>query len=318
MDVSIIIVNWNTKDVLRNCLESIYDQTNNIEFEVIVVDNASSDDSVSILKANFPGVKLIANDRNRGFAAANNQAMVVAKGRYILLLNPDTIILDNAIAKSVIFADYHVNAGVLGVKILNVDDTLQPSCFMLPSLLNMFLSSTYLYKLLPQSKFFGREQMTWWDRNDVREVEVVTGCFMLVRHEVIEQVGMMDERFFMYAEETDWCYRIKQAGWKIMFTPCGQIIHLGGVSSRQMKMEMEMQKRASILFYYKKHKNLFSYGLACLLVSIFFSLRAPFWFMIAVTSKKQRNLSLQRGRAYAIGAVKALCGWQMLCFKKKY
>ena len=200
MDVSVIIVNWNTCDVLRDCLASVYANTKNIAFEVIVVDNASSDGSVDMIRSEFPHVKLIANSGNRGFAGANNQAIAVANGRYVLLLNSDTLILDNAIFKTVAFADTHPEAAVVGCKVLNPDRTLQRTCFMYPSILNMFLSATYLYKLFPRSKFFGRERMSWWDRNDTREVDVVTGCFMLVRRGAIEQVGLMDERFFVYGE----------------------------------------------------------------------------------------------------------------------
>ena len=141
MDVSIIIVNWNTCDVLRNCLASIYDNTEGFEFELIVIDNMSSDNSVSMIKATFPQVELIENSENRGFAAANNQGIATAKGRYILLLNSDTVILDNAISKTINFADNHPDAAVIGCRVLNPDRTLQPTCFVFPSVLNLFRRS---------------------------------------------------------------------------------------------------------------------------------------------------------------------------------
>jgi GT2 family glycosyltransferase len=206
-EVSVVVVNWNTQDILRDCLKSIYEQAGEIDLEVIVIDNASTDGSVEMVKKDFPQVTLIENSQNRGFAAANNQGIDISKGRYVLLLNSDTVVLDNAIAKTVAFADSHPKAAIVGCRVLNPDQTLQPTCFMFPSILNMLLSSTYLYKIFPKSKFFGREQMTWWDRSDVREVDVVTGCFMLIRRKAIQQVGTMDEQFFMYGEETDWCYR---------------------------------------------------------------------------------------------------------------
>ncbi len=216
-EVSVVVVNWNTQDILRDCLISIYEQCGEIDLEVIVIDNASTDGSVEMVKKDFPQVTLIENSQNRGFAAANNQGIAISKGRYVLLLNSDTVVLDNAIAKTAAFADSHPEAAVVGCRVLNPDRTLQPTCFMFPSILNMLLSSTYLYKLFPKNKFFGRERMTWWNRNDIREVDVVTGCFMLVRQDTIKKVGSMDEQFFMYGEETDWCYRFKQAGWKVMF-----------------------------------------------------------------------------------------------------
>ena len=217
IDVSTIIVNWNTCNITCDCLKSVFEQTKELSFEVIVVDNASSDGSVEMIRHDFPQVNLIENSENKGFAAANNQGMAIANGCYVLLLNSDTIILDNAISKTISFADAHPEAAVTGCRVLNPDRSLQPTCFMFPSILNMLFESSYLYKLFPRSKFFGRERMTWWDRSDVREVDVVTGCFMLVRREAIEQVGIMDERFFVYGEETDWCYRFKRASWKPHF-----------------------------------------------------------------------------------------------------
>lgn len=316
MNVSIVIANWNTCDILHDCLISIYEQESDIDYEIIVVDNASTDGSVEMLRKEFPQVVLIANTENRGLAAANNQGIKLAKGRYVLLLNSDTKILDNAISKSVAFADSHPNSAVVGCRVLNPDQTLQPTCFMFPSILNMLLSSSYLYKVFPKSTFFGREMMSWWGRMDTREVDVVTGCFMLVRQEAIKQVGMVDEQFFMYAEETDWCYRIKQAGWKVLFTPIAEIIHLGEASSKKIKPTMVLQLRASILLFFKKHKGKLSYGVACLLVSLFFFVRVPFWLVMAVFSKSMRHQCLQTTRTYIAGAFKALLGWRALCFNK--
>jgi len=316
VDVSIIIVNWNTKALLCDCLKSIYKQVGDVDFEVIVVDNASTDGSVDMVNREFPEVIIISNSENRGFAAANNQGIAIAKGRYVLLLNSDTIVLGNAVMKTVVFSDSHPECGVVGCRVLNPDKSLQRTCFMFPSILNMLLSLSYLYKLFPKSKFFGREQMTWWNRNDTREVDVVTGCFMLIRRKAIKQVGIMDERFFMYGEETDWCYRFKQAGWKVMFTPCAEIIHLGGASTEQMKPEMTLQLRGSILLFMKKHRDSFSYGLACLLVALFFLLRIPFWLATAASSKNTAQPCLQTAKTYAVGAIRALRGWQSLCFKK--
>jgi len=307
LDVSIVIVNWNTRDILRDCLASTYANTMNITFEVIVVDNASRDDSVSMLKENFPQVILIENSENRGFAAANNQGMAIARGKYVLLLNSDTVILENAVRKTVLFADGHPEAAVIGCMVLNPDRTLQPTCFMFPSLLNMLLSSTYLYKLFPRSKFFGREQMTWWDRDDVREVDVVTGCFMLVRREAVEQIGLLDERFFMYGEETDWCYRFKQVGWKVVFTPAAEIIHLGGESSKQIRAKMLVQLRLSILHFISKHYGWLSHKIASLLVVLFFAVRIPVWLIVYAFGNDYRKIAAVKLRVYISGIKQVLC-----------
>ena len=308
MDVSIIIVNWNTCDVLRNCLASIYDNTEGFEFELIVIDNMSSDNSVSMIKATFPQVELIENSENRGFAAANNQGIATAKGRYILLLNSDTVILDNAISKTINFADNHPDAAVIGCRVLNPDRTLQPTCFVFPSVLNLFLWTTCLSRLFPRNRFFGREHMMWWNRDNVKEVDVVTGCFMLIRHEAIEEIGLLDERYFIYGEETDWCYRFKQAGWKITFTPDADIIHLGRASTIQVSLKMTLEYVKSMLFFFKKHKSRFSYTLACLLLAICLFSRVPFWLIRAACSKKVRITSIQRAKSCTVGACRALFG----------
>ncbi len=311
IDVSIIIVSWNTREVLRNCLRSVYEQTGvsgDIDFEVVVVDNASTDGSAQMVRNDFPKVILIENSENRGFAAANNQGIAAACGRYVLLLNSDTVILDNAIGKVIAAAEADPEAAVVGCRILNPDRSLQASCFMFPSILNLLLSSTYLYKIFPKSRFFGREQMTWWDRNDTREVEVATGCFMLVRKKAIEQTGVLDERFFMYAEETDWCYRFHQNKWRIIFTPDARIIHLGGQSSQRIRSKMYLQLRGSILLFFRKHRNLSVYAAACLLIALFFALRSPYWLVRAVFSSDRRNDYFERAKILAKGAGYALAG----------
>lgn len=316
MDVSIIIVNWNTRDILRDCLKSVYEQVGQVVIEVIVIDNASSDGSPEMVRAEFPQVILMANSQNQGFARANNQAIVVAKGRYILLLNSDTVVLADAIAKVVEFADANPDTAVIGCRVLNPDGTLQPTCFRFPSLLNLLLSSTYLYKLFPRNRFFGRERMLRWDRNDVREVDVVTGCFMLVRRGAIQQVGALDETFFMYGEETDWCYRFKRAGCKIMFTPDAQIIHFGGQSSKQAAPQMTLQLRGSILHFLRKHRSRLEYWLACLLVFLFFAVRVPAWLCKSLVSRENRSYCWQRAKIYLVGIWKLLKGGgQALCIQ---
>lgn len=309
MDMSIVIVSWNTCAILRDCLRSVYEQLEDLACEVIVVDNASKDDSVAMVKREFPEVHVIENTDNRGFAGANNQGMAIAQGRYVLLLNSDTIVLDDALPKTVAFADAHPEAAVIGCRVLNADRTLQASCFMFPSVLNMLLSASYLYKLFPKSRFFGRERMTWWDKNDAREVEVISGCFMLVRQDAMKQVGLMDDSFFMYAEETDWCYRFRKAGWKNMYTPDGSIIHLGGQSTRLVPASMTVQLRLSILKFMRKHQSLVSCLTARLLVALFFLLRVPVWLALWAMVPKKRAVSRTKLSGYAKGAVKVLSPW---------
>lgn len=308
VDVSIVIVNWNTCEITCDCLRSVFEQTRDVSFEVILFDNASSDDSVGVIKKEFPHVILIENSENQGFATANNQGMAIAKGKYVLLLNSDTIVLDHAIEKTIHFADQHPEAGIVGCRVLNHDMSLQPSCFMYPSVLNMFLATTYLYKIFPKSSFFGRERMTWWDFDDVREVDVLRGCFMLVSAKAMHEVGVFDESYFMYCEETDWCYRMKKSGLRIIFTPEAEIVHLGGQSSKKIATDMALQLRGSILYYIKKHQMLWEYFLACFFVWLFCVVRIPFWFARFLFGRKDRGYNWGRMKIYLIGAWRLLVG----------
>jgi len=287
VNISIVIVNWNTKEILKNCLQSIYEQTKDIAFETIVIDNGSTDGSVEMIKGRFPEVVLIENDENRGFAAANNQGIAIAKGQYVLLLNSDTVILDNAIEKTFKFAEENPDSGVIGCRVLNSDKTLQPTCFMFPSLVNRVLFTGYFYKLFPKNKFFGRERMTWWNRNTQREVDVVTGCYMLVSRKAIEQVGVMDEIFFMYAEEIDWCYRFKQAGWKNLFTPDAEIIHLGGASAIRHKAERALLKDKSDILFMCKYWPKWKVCLGVTLKGLFYLTRLLVIFPLYIVKRKQ-------------------------------
>jgi GT2 family glycosyltransferase len=261
LDVSIIIVNWNTVDILRGCLFSVYLQTHDISYELIVIDNASSDGSAEMVKQEFPQVTLIANSKNRGFAAANNQGMQIAIGCYVLLLNPDTIILDGAIQKSVAFADKHPDIGVLGCQVWLNENEIQKTCFSFPTLWTALVQEIGLLHMFPQSRIFGRTNYGWWDRKSEMDVDVVSGMFMLVRQEAIQEIGLMDEAYFVYAEETDWCFRFQKAGWRCVFSPIAKIIHLdgGSKSTALIKNKMFVQMQKSILIFHLKQQGRWSW-----------------------------------------------------------
>lgn len=316
MDVSIIIVAWNVRKLLYKCIKSVYDQTTGISFEVIYVDNASEDGSVEMVKNEFTDVRIIENDENRGFIIANNQGIEIAEGRYVLLLNSDTIVLDNTIAKTVEFTDAHPEAAVVGCRVLNPDRSLQRACFMYPSVLNMFLSATYLYKIFPRSRFFGRERMTWWNFDEVREVETVCGCYSLVRKEAIDEVGVMDPTYFVYGDDPDWCYRFKENGWRIMFTPDAEIIHLGGQTTKQMSREFKWQLSGSVLIFMRLHRNKVSFRIACFLTSMFFLLRVPYWLCAGLVSKENRRSAFHTAVTYLIAFWFCLTDWKRLLINK--
>jgi len=317
VDVSIIIVAWNVRQLVYDCLKSVYEQTKTIDFEVIYVDNASEDGSVEMVKEHFSDVRIIENDENKGFIKANNQGIEVSKGRYVLLLNSDTILLSNAIEKTVEFADANPEAAVVGCKVLNPDRTLQRTCFMYPSILNTFLAATYLYKIFPKSRFFGRERMTWWDFDEPREVETICGCFSLVRKEAIDQVGLMDERYFVYGDDPDWCYRFKKNGWKVMYTPDAQIIHYGGQTTGQMRREFRLQLHGSELIFMRLHKSKLAFLLVRILTALFLFLRVPYWLAAAMLRKNERKRSIETAGTYLIGGLYCLAAWKKLLINKE-
>ena len=262
MDASVIIVNWNTRDFLKDCLASVFAQTTAISYEVIVVDNASSDASAQMVKDEFPRVILVENAANRGFAAANNQGLAIATGRFMLLLNPDTIVLDRAIERTLDFADSHPRAAVVGCRVLENIGKTQKTCFAFPSIGGHLLQMTGLPRLFPRSRVFGKYWMGWWDRDTEEVVDVVSGMFFLVRREAIEEVGPMDEDYFVYCEETDWCYRFRKAGWQCVFTPIASIIHRdgGSKSTEQVRTRMFVQLQKSMLIFFRKNKGSFQWA----------------------------------------------------------
>ncbi|KPL08192.1 hypothetical protein AMJ86_01665 [bacterium SM23_57] len=259
-DVSVVIVNTNTRHLLIPCLKSLYDTTKQSALEVFVVDNNSSDGSVQAVNDEFPQVKLIANDRNRGFTEANNQAIPHCTGRYIYCLNPDTLVLKNAVDILVNFMDKHLDCGAVGSNLLNPDMTLQPTCraFITPGWI--ILKHIFPRKLFP--KLAGQWFPEFSPHDRIREVDWIIGASIMVRRETLEQVGLKDESYFIFHEETDWCFQIKKAGWKVYFVPEARIIHYGG------QTVSTMWGHKVILEYYKG-KHIFlkkNYGSATLLL----------------------------------------------------
>ena len=253
-EVSVVVVNWNGRDVLRGCLASITEETE-ASHEVIVVDNASSDGSAEMVAAEFPEVRLIANAENRGFAAANNQGLAIARGRNLLLLNPDTVVLDRAIDRMLEWLGRHPEVGCVGCQSRTDPETVQITGFADLTPANLAISELGLNRFASFWSRLGRPFYDGWDRTTPRIVEVVSGMFMLVPRRVLETVGPLDERFFIYAEEADWCRRIRAAGWICAFEPSARILHLdgGGKSTDQIKTPMHVEMQRSKLLYVEKH-----------------------------------------------------------------
>ena len=254
MDLSIIIVNWKVKDLLEKCLRSIFLQTKNINFEVFVVDNNSGDGSVEMVREKFPQVDLTASAENLGFAKGNNLAIKKSRGRYVLFLNPDTEILDNALDKMVRFMDAHPECGIAGCKLLNQDLSLQPSIRAFPDLASQIFILLKIHNFLPHSKAMYKYLAGVFDYEKMQEVDQVMGAFMIIRREVIEKIGLLDENFWLWFEEVDFCKRAKEAGWKILYTPEAKIIHLYGQSFKQaLSVPKQKVLNRSLAYYFKKH-----------------------------------------------------------------
>ena len=285
-ELSIIIVSYNTRDILRDCLESVYRNAPESAFEIIVVDNASHDGSVEMITAEFPDVVLIANKENKGFAAANNQGFSVAQGIYWLLLNSDTVVLAEVLQKSLAYMQNRPLTGMLGCKVLNKDRSLQETCFMWPSLLNLFIQSSGLGRVFPDSLFFRRERMHGWKRDSEREVDAITGCYLLVRAEMVEKIGYLDEDFFFYGEETDWCRRCREAGYRVMFAPVGEIIHLGGASGTAVHYSRKLLWAQAIVRLQRKYNGLTAGVIAWLLLMLEVVVKSFGFGMLAVFRKK--------------------------------
>jgi len=252
--LSIIIVNFNAEKFLVECLDSICAQTKQISFDIWVVDNNSIDASVPMVQQNFPQVNLIENKENIGFAKANNQAIARCTGDYILLLNPDTLILQNAIGNVVDFMDANPTVGICGCKVLNEDRTLQLACRRsIPTPGVAFFRLTGLSKLFPKSKLTSKYNLTYIDPNGPHEVDAVSGAFLMIRRKVVDDIGFLDERFFMYGEELDWCIRAKKAGWAVMYYPDAEIIHYKGECSKSNSRKAAFEFYRSMYLFHKKH-----------------------------------------------------------------
>lgn len=274
--LSIIIVSFNAEKLLKECLESLYQETQETSFDVWVVDNNSRDESVRMIRENFPEVNLIENEDNVGFSKANNQAVVRSTSDYVLLLNPDTVVRDRAIDKMVAFIDTHPDVGISGCRVLNEDGSLQPACRRsVPTPKVAFYHLSGLSRLFPNNRTVAKYNLTYLDPDQPHEVDAVSGAFLLIRKAVVDQIGVLDEDFFIYGEDVDWCIRAKNAGWKLMYYPDAEILHYqGGCSANSRKTSYEFY-RAMVLFH-RKHFAKNHSPLTNLLIYIGIVLRALF------------------------------------------
>ncbi len=249
-DLSIIIVNWNTKDYLLGCLKALTNSDEGLSREVIVVDNGSQDGSPDELKRFFPTVHLIGNQNNLGFAKAVNQGIREASGKYLLLLNPDTRLKEGVLETLLSFMEENQEVAVAGPQLLNGDGSKQNSIANFPSLATELLNKSLLRWLFPQ-KYPGKEK----DYLNPIEVDSVIGACLMVRREAIEKVGLLDEDYFLFLEETDWCYRMKKAGWKIYHVPQARVYHFQGKSAEKERNRAKVEFYRSRYIFFKKNRG---------------------------------------------------------------
>ena len=254
IDLSICVVTYNARDYLEASLKSIYENTR-LKFEVIVVDNGSTDGLAEMVRQDYPEISLIQNEKNAGYTRPMNQALRAAGGRYLLQLNPDTLVLPGALDHLVGFLETELQVGICGPKVLNQDGTLQKPCRRgesRPWAVISYFSG--LSSLFPNSKLFGGYLLNYLGEDETHEVAGVSGSCMLIRRKVVDQIGYLDERFFAYQEDADYCFRAKQAGWKIYYVPAAQIVHYGGKGgSRVEPYRSIFEWHRSYWLFYKKN-----------------------------------------------------------------
>jgi GT2 family glycosyltransferase len=256
--VSVIIVSWNAREYLMQCLASLSAEEDRLPMEIIVVDNASSDGSADEVAACYPDVRLIRNTENLGFAKANNMAVSVCTGKYLCFVNSDVKVLPHCVSRLVSFCEENPDVAIAGPRVIGADGKLQRSCLGFPTIWNTFCRALALDELFPRTRAFTGHKLYHWPQESLKSVDVLTGCFWLVRREALTQVGLLDEEFFMYAEDMDWCKRFWAKGWKVFFVPSAEAIHYGGASSSNAPVRFYLEMQRANLQYWKKHHSRFS------------------------------------------------------------
>ncbi len=303
IDVSIIIVSWNTREILCKCLEALCNHARNMSCEIILVDNGSSDGSPEAVEKEFPQVKLIRNKKNLGFAKANNIGIRASVGRYLCLINSDVFVLDNCIDALINFMDENPSVGIAGPRICNPDGSLQTSCRSYPSIWNTFCQAVGLSKLFPKSAFFSEAFMKYWAHDTRRQVDVLSGCFWIVRREAVETVGLLDEKFFIYGEDIDWCRRFREAGWDVVFYPGAEAIHIHRASSSNDPLRFYIEMQKADMHYWRKHHGVlsrFAYICIILLRHVLRILLYAASHIFCPTQRKELTLKMRKSFAYVL------------------
>lgn len=276
-ELSIAIVNWNTREMLDDCLRSIREAPDEITREVIVVDNASADGSAEMVAADHPEVTLIANERNVGYAAANNQAIRASSGELVLLLNADIVVHPGALDALAQVLRERPEAAAAAPRLILPDGSVQASCRTFPTPRVVMYEALGLARLFPGSRSLGAYRMTWWDYDEERTVEQPMASALMLRRAALEDVGLMDEAFAIFFNDVDLCKRLYDAGWTIRFTPRAEMDHVGGASTSQVRRHMLVESHRSFVRFYEKHYRdelpWFTYRAALMLLAVGYRMR---------------------------------------------
>ena len=271
MIISVLLISYNTSQLSVEALNSLYASVGDFELDVFVVDNASKDDSVTVIKNAFPQITLIENKINVGFGRANNQALPLIKGDYVLLLNTDAFVQANTLAKTIAYMQDYPDCGVLGVRLIGRDGEQQPSCRFFPTPFNLFAQRTGLDRLLPNLKLVDAKN---WNPDVTQNCDWVPGCYYLVRKTVIEQVGLFDHKYFLYSEEVDHCFAAKKAGWQVTYYADTTVVHIGGESAKSdgnissSGKQLSLLQAESELIYFRKNHGLLVCGLSVVMIMV--------------------------------------------------
>jgi GT2 family glycosyltransferase len=289
-DVSVIIVNLNTRELLRACLNSVRSEESRVGLEVIVIDNGSSDGSVDMVRREFPHVHLLRNRTNEGFAKPNNVGMRMATGTYLFLLNSDTVVRSGSIATLASFMDAHPDVGACGPMLVYPNGALQPSVKGFPTLWTHCCDMLLFDRLFPRIRFFSRGEMTTFGYDKTGEVDHLMAAAFLVRREVLETVGMFDERFSIYYNDMDWCYRMNQGGWKVCYIHDAQVVHHLGQTATVVNKNLEYfeELHNNIMLFYRKHYGRWTVVVYKLLMIVGFSARTAGWTVYRMIRPSER------------------------------
>ncbi len=278
-DLSIIVVNLNTRELLRACLDSLYNARMALQFEVLLIDNGSTDGSVEMVRKYFPPVVITINMTNEGFARPNNAGMRVAKGRYVLLLNSDTVVGPDALPALVAFLESHPEAGACGPMLVYPDGRLQRSVKGFPTLATHLFDMLLLDKVFPRSHFFGKGEMHYFPYDATGEVDHIMAAVFLVRRKVLSSCGLFDERFSIYYNDMDWCYRIRKRGWKIYYIHTSRVVHHLGQTTAKINRRFEYfeELHNNVMLFYRKHYGRWSVVVYKLILALGFGMRSAGW-----------------------------------------